>query len=210
MSWYPWTSFGVPPHVPTPYMRTWRRGLFQTSGSRRGTHKWRWLKREFQSSIYGPRFDDEVRSKLGHDRRGVIRVSNTGRNTNGFQLFITMAEVLIMRAPVQGDIATRRVRIPIPTGFLYLIKRIEPLYAYRRVYPPVVLELHPSGQSKGEASRMIGRLRFRRWSMASVGPASFVFGSHVCSHTFAPTFGAASRTNGVLRHTLDDFGCRQV
>ena len=40
-------------------------------------------------SIYGRTFDDENLTAIKHDRRGIVSMSNVGKNTNGSQFFIT-------------------------------------------------------------------------------------------------------------------------
>ena len=42
-------------------------------------------------SIYGRHFEDEIRSKLSHDRKGTLSMANTGRNQNGSQFFVSLA-----------------------------------------------------------------------------------------------------------------------
>mmetsp|Transcript_16626 Transcript_16626/g.18494 ORF Transcript_16626/g.18494 Transcript_16626/m.18494 type:complete len:166 (-) Transcript_16626:223-720(-) len=40
-------------------------------------------------SIYGHEFEDEIREKLTHNRRGVVSMANVGPHTNKSQFFIT-------------------------------------------------------------------------------------------------------------------------
>ena len=58
------------------------RGFMLQGGDATGTGKG-------GESVFGGYFDDEYRSELKHDRRGVLSMANNGPNTNGSQFFLT-------------------------------------------------------------------------------------------------------------------------
>jgi len=44
-------------------------------------------------SIYGTKFSDEMSAKHSHDRKGIVSMANSGRNTNTSQFFILFEPV---------------------------------------------------------------------------------------------------------------------
>eukprot|EP00238_Polyblepharides_amylifera_P003551 CAMPEP_0196578550 /NCGR_PEP_ID=MMETSP1081-20130531/7430_1 /TAXON_ID=36882 /ORGANISM="Pyramimonas amylifera, Strain CCMP720" /LENGTH=146 /DNA_ID=CAMNT_0041897811 /DNA_START=222 /DNA_END=662 /DNA_ORIENTATION=+ len=43
-------------------------------------------------SIWGSKFNDELRESLKHDKRGMLSMANSGPNTNGSQFFLSYAK----------------------------------------------------------------------------------------------------------------------
>lgn len=42
-------------------------------------------------SIWGKKFDDEIKPQLTHTGRGVLSMANSGPNTNGSQLYVSVS-----------------------------------------------------------------------------------------------------------------------
>ena len=47
-------------------------------------------------SIYGPNFGDEISARQSHDRKGIVSMANSGRNTNSSQFFIIFNPVRLV------------------------------------------------------------------------------------------------------------------
>ncbi len=59
-------------------------------------------------SIWGKPFEDELASKVGFDKEGLVAMANSGENTNGSQFFITTAKApwLNMKHTIFGQVVS--------------------------------------------------------------------------------------------------------
>merc|ERR1719411_1155544 len=69
-------------------------------------------------SIWGGKFQDEIKDDLKHKTRGVLSMANSGPNTNGSQWFLTYApqpslEAQDQRSSLNGQLWTQYQRQPV-------------------------------------------------------------------------------------------------